>query len=144
MNNKQKDRFSQKTTWITRITLDKPFEVRDDTQLYVLTAPDGYSIKSKMSPDNDHKELYGYAGIVISKEPAFRFVNTRNTELAGLPVRLLKKGTCLEFKSDSAGTGSKNYTVLEKELKSSGYAIISEITERCEKEKCRISTKQIK
>jgi len=140
MSKEQKDRFTQKTTWITRVTLDKPFEVKDNSHLCVLTAPDGYSIRSKIFPDNDHKELYDHSQITIKKEPVYRFVNTQSTEIAGIPVRLLRKGTCLEFKSDSATTGHKNYSILEKELLLSGTRITAEITERCEKEKCKIKT----
>ncbi|MBA3036739.1 MAG: hypothetical protein FP814_09625 [Desulfobacterium sp.] len=137
---KEKDRFDQKTTWITRVTIDKPFEVQDNTHLCVLTAPDGFSIRSKLFPDNDHKELYEHCQITIGKEPIFRFVNTRNTEISGIPIKLLRKGTCLEFKSDSATTGHKNYSILEKELLLSGIKITAEITERCEKEKCKVKT----
>jgi len=140
MNTEKKDRFDQRTTWITRVTLDKPFEVRDNTHLCVLTSPDGYSIRSKLFPDNDHKELYQHANITIGKEPVFRFVNTRDTDISGIQVKLLRKGTCLEFRSDSASAGHQNYSVLERDLLLSGIKITSEITERCEKEKCKIKS----
>jgi len=94
-----------------------------------------------MFPDTDHKDLYGHVGITLTKEPIVRIVNGRNTEIAGIPVRLLRKGTCLEFKSDSASVGSKNFTALENELLQTGTKITNEITERCEKEKCRIKQK---
>ncbi len=142
MSNKEKDRFDQKTTWITRISIDKPFELQENTTLCVLTAQDGFSIRSKMLPDNDLKDLYHHAGITIHNEPAFRFVNKRSAEIQNIPVKILHKGTCLEFKSDSAASGAKNFSVLEKELNQIGTQITDEITERCEKEECRIKTKK--
>lgn len=137
-----KDRFSQKTTWITRGSIDKPFEVQETTQLCVLTAPDGYTVKSKMFPDNDIKELYNHAGISIRKEDAFRFVNTRQTKIAGVNVKLIKKGTVLEFKSDSAASGLKNQEAVETALRQAGFSLLNNwITERCEKEKCKLKPK---
>lgn len=135
---KQKDRFDQKATWITRVTIDKPFEVRENTHLCILAAPDGYSIKSKIFPDNDHKELYRRANITIGREAVFRNVNTKSTDISGITIKLLKKGTCLEFKSNSSSAGHKNYSVLEKELLLSGIKITSETTEKCEKDTCKI------
>lgn len=136
--NEKKDRFDQKATWITRVTIGKPFEVRMNKQICILTAPDGHSIRSKLIPDNDHRELYNHANITVEEKSVFRHVNTLNTNIAGINIKLLKKGTCLEFRSDSSSAGHKNYSVLETELLSLGINIISETTERCEKDTCNM------
>ncbi len=138
-----KDYFEQKTTWITRGSIHKPFEVQETTKLCVLTAPDGFVVKSKMFPDNDMKELYHHVNITVGQEDAFRFVNTRQTEINGITVKLLKKGTVIEFKSDSAAMGARDQAIIEKSLRESGFNLLDDwITERCEKEKCRFKPKQ--
>jgi len=135
-----RDRFSCKESYITRLKLQKPYEVFGDSILCVLTAPDGHEITSKIFPDNAHRELYNHAGITIDSVTVQRVVNTKKTKINEMNVKLIDAGRVLEFITDSDDMAGKVYRTLERELSVLGNPIISYETMKCGKQRCSIKT----
>lgn len=135
---KEIDTFRVKTSWITQITLDKPYEINEEDTLCVLTASDGFEIKTPMFPDSRVMELFEHAHVKVSEEDVVRTINSQTTRINDVRVRIKDKGKIIEYRSFSSKQASDNHRAVASELESQGYVILKEETERCEKEKCTV------
>jgi len=93
----------------TKLYLDKRFKIIKRDPDHLLTAPDKFSIVSKLNIDNKHKQLYAHAKITIFPLNEPREKRGSFVTINGVILEVLNKGMILQYLSSDKADANRIY-----------------------------------
>ena len=93
----------------TQLYLDKRYKIIKRDPDHLLTAPDKFSIVSKLNIDNKHKQLYAHAKITITPLNEPREKRGSFVTINGVILEVLNKGMILQYLSSDKADANRIY-----------------------------------
>lgn len=127
----------KKQLHIGKVRLDRPYEMKKETVVYILTAEDGFCIKSRMPTTLAMKELFQHAKISVKEEIESRVINTKSIDLegVGVPLKVTEYPEVLSFEESSKRAVENMFKSIEFVLGLENYRIVSKEVWTCDRTK---------
>lgn len=93
----------------TQLHLDKPYKIIKPTPDNILTAPDGFSIVTKLNIDKNQKQLYAHAKINITPLNVPRECRGSFVTINGVVLEILNEGMILQYLSSDKADANRIY-----------------------------------